>query len=87
MNDWQPFFEMLASVEGTELDGVLVQAGLVSPLQIDAVRRLRRSADGRAVPVPNHDELDDDLITLLAAAFARGEPGRLAVPYTMLGQS
>ena len=87
MNDWRPFFEMLASAEETDLDNLLVQVELISPPQIDAADRLRRSADGRAVLVPNRPDLDDDLITLLAAAFARGEPGRLAVPYTMLGQS
>ena len=87
MSDWRPLFEMLARAEGTDLDGLLVQAGLASPPQIDAASRLRRSADGRAVLVPNRIDLDDDLVTLLAAAFARGEPARLSVPYTVLGQS
>ena len=58
MNDWRPFFEMLANAEGIDLDGLLVQAELISPPQIDAAARLRRSADGRAVLVPNRPDLD-----------------------------
>ena len=42
---------------------------------------LRRSAELRSVPLPGFLSVDDDTVTLLAAGFARGEPGKLAVPY------
>jgi hypothetical protein len=42
---------------------------------------LRRSADLRAVEMPEEFAGTDDDITMLALAFARGEPGNPAVPY------
>ena len=57
---------------------------LVSQAQLDAVSKLRRSAEGRAVPLPGTHKPNDDVLTLLAAGFARGEPGNPAIPYARL---
>jgi hypothetical protein len=52
--------------------------------QVEAVGKLRRSAEGRSVPLAGTHRPDDDIITLLAAGFARGEPGSPAIPYARL---
>lgn len=85
--EWTSLFETLARFDGTDLKAALLDSALVSPAQSNAAGRLRRSADGRAVRVPAVDEVDDELIALLAAAFALGEPSRLAVPYANPGQA
>ena len=46
--------------------------------------RLRRSAEGRAVPLPASFAATTQDIAFLALGFARGEPGSLAVPYARL---
>jgi hypothetical protein len=45
---------------------------------------MRRSAEGRAVQLSGEHHLDDALITLLAAGFAKGEQGAPAIPYAKL---
>lgn len=79
---WEPFFERLCGMGGDDLLKILAEFELVSRPQIDQVSRLRRSAENRAVPLPGEHEVNDDVITLLAAGFARGEPGSPAIPYT-----
>ncbi len=54
------------------------------PTDLDAVSKLRRSAEGRAVPLPGVHVVTDPLLTQLAAGFSRGEPGKLAVPYARM---
>lgn len=77
---WAPFF---ASLEPPPADllGGLKALGLATDRDIEEAAALRRSAEGRAVSVPGVHEVTDSLITLLAAGFSRGEPGKLAVPY------
>jgi hypothetical protein len=79
-DDWTEFF---AAIEPTPTDllSALKQLGLVSDADLDVTARLRRSAEGRAVPIPGVHTVSDSLITQLAAGFSRGEPGKLAVPY------
>lgn len=81
---WNPFFDDLATPEPPDLVAELAQRDLISAQQIEVVHGLRRSAEGRAVPLSGHHELDDDLITLLAAGFVKGEPGAPAIPYAKL---
>ena len=57
---------------------------LIDDSDLDAVSKLRRSAEGRAVPLPGVHTVTDSLITLLAAGFSRGEAGKLAVPYARM---
>ncbi|MGE0681311.1 MAG: BrxE family protein [Candidatus Binatia bacterium] len=81
---WAPIFEQLSTMTGSDLLTILDQFALVSHSQLDAVSKLRRSAENRAVPLPGTHTPNDDVITLLAAGFARGEPGNPAIPYARL---
>jgi hypothetical protein len=80
-SDWAPFFEQLEGVHGTDLVTVLQSFELISESDAEAYSKLRRSAEGRAVPLPGIFSGTDDEIAMLALGFARGEPGALAVPY------
>lgn len=79
--DWTPFFRKVESLQGTDLVACLVGLELVTANQVEAYGRLRRAADGRAVPLPGLFSDTDDDMCLLALGFARGEVGALAVPY------
>jgi hypothetical protein len=81
---WRPFFQELAGLQGDDLLQALRAFALVSQAQLDAVSKLHRSAEGRAVPLPGTHKPNDDVLTLLAAGFARGEPGNPAIPYARL---
>lgn len=81
---WNAFFDDLAAAEPSDLLSELAGRDLVTPNQKDTVQGMRRSAEGRAVHLSGEHELDDDLITLLAAGFAKGEQGTLAIPYAKL---
>ncbi|MFL5345608.1 MAG: BrxE family protein [Hyalangium sp.] len=80
-SDWTAFFEKLESIQGNELIAILRAFEVVSDRDLDAYARLRRSAEGRAVPLPGLFSGTDDDVALLALGFARGEPSALAVPY------
>jgi hypothetical protein len=81
---WSPFFDGLAREGPVDLLSELAAHDLISPQQTETVRALKRSAEGRAVQLTGERELDDDLITLLAAGFAKGEPRAPAIPYATL---
>jgi hypothetical protein len=80
-NDWTAFFEKIEAVQGEDLATVLRGLELVSDRDLDAYGKLRRSAEGRAVPLSGVFSGTDNEVSLLALGFARGEPGALAVPY------
>lgn len=84
-SDWDSFFQSLAELEQGQLLETLLALDLLSDTQAEEVRRLRRSAEGRAVAVPGVHEPTDDVLTILAAAFALGEPTKPAIPYARLG--
>lgn len=77
---WIDFFRAIESVP-TDLHAAMRSHGLLTEAQAEAASRLRRSAEMRSVPLPGFQALSDDMLTLLAAGFSRGEPGKLAVPY------
>jgi hypothetical protein len=79
-DDYAGFFAALEPTP-TDLLAAMRAQGLLSDAQADAASRLRRSAELRSVPLPGFLSVDDETVTLLAAGFARGEPGNLAVPY------
>lgn len=79
--DWAPFFEKLEALQGSDLVSALRELKLVSDRDVEAYGRLRRSAEGRAVPLSGVFSGTDDDVALLALGFARGEPGAPAVPY------
>jgi hypothetical protein len=79
--EWPPFFEKLETLAGTDLAAVLRGFEVVSDGEVEAAAKLRRSAEGRAVPLPGLFSGADGDVALLALGFARGEAGALAVPY------
>jgi len=81
---WAPFFEKLAQTGSGNLLSELGDFGLVDQDHVEAVGKLRRSAEGRSVPLPGTHQPNDGIITLLAAGFARSEKGSPAIPYARL---
>ncbi len=82
--EWESFFSWLAAIRSEDLLDPLKELGLLDPDRLDRVSRLRRSAEGRSVPLPGTHQPCDDALTLLAAGFARGEVGKPAIPYARL---
>jgi hypothetical protein len=83
-DDWNPLFMELEALKETELKTALQSFNLVTDDELEVFSRLRRSAEGRAVPLPAPFTGRNQDIALLALGFARGEPGALAVPYARL---
>jgi hypothetical protein len=81
VQEWMPFFERLVELKGTDLLEALSKFDLISPKQMEEARKLRRSAENRAVPIPGMHLPNDDILTMLAAGFSRGEIGNPAIPY------
>lgn len=85
--EWQPFFLKLEGLKGTDLVDALHAFEVISETDRAGLARLRRSAEGRAVPLPGVFSPTDADITLLALGFARGEVGALPVPYARRGDA
>lgn len=81
---WKDLFDQLAASPDADLLSELASGGLISSRELDAVHAMRRSAEGRAVQLPGEHPLDDGVLTLLAAGFAKGEQGAPAIPYARL---
>lgn len=80
-DEWLSFFDVIKTLSGTDLLTSMKQFGLIDHRIIESVRSLRRSNENRSVVLPGERPLNDNLITLLAAAFALSEPGAPAIPY------
>lgn len=78
---WAPAFEALATIGGDDLLATMASLDLLTPSQRDVVDKLRRSAAGRSVPISGVHAVTDEVVTLLAAGFARGVVGDPAIPY------
>jgi hypothetical protein len=74
----------LEAFNDTELKTALQSFNLITEDESGLFSRLRRSAEGRSVPLPAQFTGTDQDVALLALGFARGEPGALAVPYARL---
>jgi hypothetical protein len=85
--EWQPFFQKLEELQGTDLVAALRWFEVISDADADGLTRLRRSVEGRAVPLPRVFSPTNADITLLALGFARAEVGALAVPYARRGDA
>ena len=83
-DEWKPFFLELEAVKENELKTVLQSFDLITEEDSERFSRLRRSAEGRAVPLPSPFASTNRDFASLALGFARGEPGALAVPYARL---
>jgi hypothetical protein len=79
--EWTAFFDNIEALKGGDLATILRSSELAADRDIETCSRLRRSAEGRAVPLPGPFTATDAAVALLALGFARGEPGELAVPY------
>lgn len=84
---WADFFERLEMVKTTDLVEMLLQFGLIDTETIEAVKGLRRSAEGKAVPLQGTGKPDLTTVRLLAAGFSKGEKQRPAVPYIRLSDA
>jgi hypothetical protein len=82
-DSWDSFFGAIEAPQ-TDLLETLKGLQLLTSDDLDAASRLRRSAEGRAVPIPGVHVISNGLLSNLAMGFARGEPGKLAVPYARL---
>ena len=85
--DWRPFFQQIESLPASDLATILKSLELVRDQDLESLSRLRRSAEGRAVPLPGVFASTDSDVTLLALGFARAEKGALAVPYARKGDA
>jgi hypothetical protein len=83
---WQSFVEQLETMN-TGLLKSMRDLDLVTDNQVAEVGGLRRSAESRAVAVPGIHVADDNVLTLLAAGFSKGELGSPAIPYARLASS
>lgn len=81
---WKPTFEVVEQQKGGDLLDSLGELSLLAETHLEAVGKLRRSAENRAVPIPGNHSPNDDIVTMLAAGFARGEPGSPAIPFAKL---
>jgi len=79
-DSWTEFFNGLKVQDKDLLTALRVQ-GLLDSDHEAQVSRMRRSAEGRSVPISGIRPIDDDTVTLLAAGFSRGEANKPAIPY------
>jgi len=84
--EWEPVFKTLALLKEIDLKAAFQSFNLITHSELDMLSRMRRSAEGRAVPLLSPFTCTNEDIALLALGFARGEPGALAVPYAPLGK-
>lgn len=80
-DEWIPFFQQLENLQGSDLRAALQSFVSLTDAEMEMFGRLRRTAEGRAVPMPAPFTGIDQDVALLALGFGRGEPGALAVPY------
>ncbi|HEY7319740.1 MAG TPA: BrxE family protein [Candidatus Binatia bacterium] len=85
-SEWTPFFQRLETLQESDLIAALRSFEIIGDHDINSFSKLRRSAEGRAVPLPGIFAGTDEDIALLALGFARGESGALAVPYARRGE-
>jgi hypothetical protein len=78
---WKEFFIGIQAIAATDLLQNLRQLELITDDDVTNISRLRRSTEGKAVPISETGGVDDPLLTLLAGGFFRSEIGKLAVPY------
>lgn len=83
--NWAPFFKRLGAIQGTDLVSTLQSFDLLTGFDVESYGRLRRSAEGRSVPLPGVFANKESDISLLSVGFARGEEGALSIPYIRNG--
>ena len=78
---WIPFFDRLADGNSGNLVQHLSELDLIDSKTEAAVTPLKRSAEGKSVPLPGTGKPDLPTLMLLAAAFSKGEKLKPAIPY------
>jgi hypothetical protein len=78
---WSQFFEAIQAPAEDNLVDLLGRLELISKEHLESFSRLRRSAEGRAVPLPGVFSGSRTELVLLGLGFGRGQVGALAVPY------
>ena len=53
-SEWAPFFQRLEALQNSDLVEALGSFDIVNDGDVERLVRLRRSAEGRAVPLPGH---------------------------------
>jgi hypothetical protein len=86
-DQWKSFFLELEALKEPDLKSALQSLNLITDEDIELFSRLRRSAEGRAVPLPARFTATDQAVASLALGFARGETRALAVPYARLNDT
>lgn len=81
---WVPFFDSLAGRNTGDLLQHLLDLDLIDSKTVGAVAPLKRSAEGKSVPLPGTGKPSLPTLMLLAAAFSKGEKLKPAVPYIRL---
>lgn len=82
--EWGLFFRAIQACDGTDLLAWLTALDLVDDVVAAEVKGFRRVPGRHAVLLPGARRETNSTVRLLAAAFSRGEPGRLAVPYARM---
>jgi hypothetical protein len=71
----------LENLSENDLKTALHSFGAITADELELFPRLKRSSEGRAVPLPQPFAGTNQDVTLLSLGFARGETASLAVPY------
>lgn len=77
---WQSVFHSLEAI-GDDLSVALTAIAQLPPSAIEGMKRMKRAADQKAIPLGEVSNVTVDLISRLAAGFCKGEPGRVSVPF------
>jgi hypothetical protein len=83
-DEWSPLIDELAASKEPDLLAELASGNLISSEEIEALRAMRRSAEGRTLQLQHQHQMNDGLVTLLAGGFAKGEHGAPTIPYAKL---
>lgn len=82
---WEPFFQQVAEFKDvTDVIRSLRGLELIRAGDEEAISKLKRSAEGRALQLNGSYLPNDDVIRLLALGFSRSEPGSPVIPYARL---
>ena len=81
---WSGFFDEISKATDDSVGSLLSRLGLVRDEEVRAAQGLRRSSEGRSVPLSRLFGGSQGEIALLALGFDRGVPGNLVVPYARL---
>jgi hypothetical protein len=82
-DQWDSFFDELGADADADLIAELSARSLITEEQAAQVGEAHRRAEGRALEL-SAKTLDDHLVGLLAAGFAKGEPGAPTIPFAQV---